>query len=270
MGLRDSLPSFLNHPYYVLLVTVVGLVSLPLSIYFYVASQETRDLVFTVDPSRTVIARAGRPSELRVEFKGEAIKSDVIGTQIALWNQGRKSIHASDVLTPLQIRLNPPSPILQVSVAKTSRSVIALAVVNDAEMLRQGRIPVTFRILENNDGGNIQIIYAGGSGVGISLVGEVEAMGSPRNPPATVLTPPPFSSYGDRLFARVFPWLWVLWLFVVPIPGMIKHLRHRDHPRSIVDKVILATDCLMFGAAIAMGFFVFKMFRYVPTPPFGY
>lgn len=213
MSLRDSLPRFASNPYYILLVSVVTLVSVPLTIFLYFQSQQTRDLVFTVEPARTIIARAGRPSELKVEFKGDAIKTDVVGTQLALWNQGKGSIHASDVLTPLEIRLNPPAPILQVSVAKASRSVIALALSNDADMLRQGRVPVSFRILERDDGGNIQIIYAGPTDVEVSLVGVVEGAGAPRNLRATGPSSekekgPP--SARERLIARLLPWLYVL------------------------------------------------------------
>ncbi|MBI2494032.1 MAG: hypothetical protein HYV94_18300 [Candidatus Rokubacteria bacterium] len=271
MSLRDSLPRFANNPYYILLVSVATLISVPLTIVLYFESQHNRDLVFTVDPARTIIARAGGPSELKVEFKGDVIKTDVVGVQVSLWNQGKGSIRASDVLTPLEIRLNPPAPILQVSAAKTSRSVIALTLENDAGLLRQGRIPVTFRILERDDGGNIQIIYAGPSDVEISLVGVVEGAGAPRNLRATGWPvrekgPP---SRGDRLFTRLFPWFYVLFLFVVPIPAMIKHLRHRG-PRSARDVILLLTDCLMFAGAIGILFIVFRWFPYVPTPPFGY
>lgn len=254
-----------------MLVSVATLISVPLTILLYFESQHTRDLVFTVDPARTIIARAGRPSELKVEFKGDAIKTDVVGAQVALWNQGKGSIHASDVLTPLEIRLNPPVPILQVSVAKTSRSVIALALGNDADMFRQGRIPVSFRILERDDGGNIQIIYAGPSDVEVSLVGVVEGAGIPRNlratgGPSSEKGPP---SAGERLFARLFSWLYVLWLLVLPIPAMVKHLRHRG-PRSTQDVIRVVTDCLMFVLAVGLLFVVFHWFPYVPTPPFGY
>jgi hypothetical protein len=123
------LPRFLSNPYYGLLVGLTTLLSLPLAVFFFFASQQHGDLVFTVHPGRTIIARAGRPSDLKVEFKGEAIKTDVVGVQVALWNQGKKSVHASDILSPIETRLNPPAPILLVSVAKSSRSVIALGLV---------------------------------------------------------------------------------------------------------------------------------------------
>jgi hypothetical protein len=251
---------------------VATLISVPLTIFLYFQSQQTSDLVFAVDPTRTIIARAGRPSELKVEFKGEAIKTDVVGTQVALWNQGKRSIHAGDVLTPLEIRLSPPTPILQVSVAKTSRSVIALALGNDADMLRQGWISVGFRILEKDDGGNIQIIYAGPSDVEVSLVGVVEGAAGPRNLRATGLASSPGKgppSFGARLFWRLLPWAYVLWLIILPLPVMIKHVRRRG-PRSTLDVIYFVTDCVMFAAAISMLLFVFHWFPYVPTPPFGY
>jgi hypothetical protein len=274
VNLRDSLPRFLSNPYYSLLLSVATLIGIPLTIFLHFQSQQTRDLAFTVHPARTIIARAGRPGELKVEFKGEVIKTDVVGAQVAVWNQGRGGVHARDVLSPLEIRLNPTAPILQASVAKTSRSVIELSLGNDAETLRQGRIPVSFRILEQGDGGNIQIIYAGPSDVEVTLVGVVEGAGAPRNllavGPSPEKSPPSHGvRFVDRLYARLFPWVYLLFLFFVVVPAMIKHLRHRG-PRSPQYVISLATDSLMFVAAVAMIFVVFKWFPYVPTPPFGF
>jgi hypothetical protein len=154
-----------------------------------------------------------------------------------------------------------------VSVARTSRSVIALALGNDAEMLRHGQIPVSFRILEQGDGGNIQIIYAGPSDVEVFLVGVVEGVGAPRNLRATV---GPLREPGPpHVLTRLLPWMYVLFLFLVPIPAMLKHLRHQG-PRSTQYIIGLVLDCMMFLLAIIFAYFLFFQVPYVPTPPFGF
>lgn len=268
MSFRDSLPSFLSHPYYGLLMGVVTFVSLPLSIFLYFQAQETRDLVFTVHPVRTIIARAGGLSELKVEFKGETIKADVVGARIALWNEGKKSIHAADILSPLEIQLNPPSPILQASAVKASRGVIALMLGNDADMLRQGRMRVSFKILEHGDGGSIQVIYAGPPDVNFSLVGVVEGVGAPRSlrssrESSAELAP----SRLDRFAAR-FPWVVgaVFLLIMVPLVSLTVFRREGEsRTTSEIVRNILVFVILFAGALIL----VFAL-QQMATPPFDF
>ena len=116
-------------------------------------------------------------------------------------------------------------------------------------MLRQGRIPVTFKILEKNDGFNTQIIYAGPSDVEVLLGGVVEGMGAPRNLLATGIGAPPAKgppSFGARLFWILLPWAYVLWLLVLPIPAMIKHVRHQG-PMSLclLSRSLCCSSCFI-------------------------
>ena len=50
---------------------------------------------------------------------------------------------------------------LEAKVTKQSRDVVRLQAEDAAELYRHGRVPLTFSILEQGDGGTIQIIYTG-------------------------------------------------------------------------------------------------------------
>jgi hypothetical protein len=268
----STLTFFRTNPIIGLLTTVAALVSVPLTILLYFASQQTRDLVFTVHPARTIIARAGRPSELKVDFKGEIIKSDVVGVQVALWNQGKRSVHPSDILSSIEIRLNPSAPILQVSVAKTSRSVIALAFGNDAEMLRQGRVPVNFKILEQGDGGSVQIIYAGPSDIDVSLVGVVEGAGAPRNLRATVVGSPTelsIPSVRDRTLQSLARWFFVVFFLGLVLNSMGEMIRY-IHASEKRNGFRLFVDGFLLTLYIVLGCIYLFFVPSFPTPPFGF
>jgi hypothetical protein len=73
---------FFSNPIVGAVGSVASVISIPLAIYFYVAAQERREVVYAVNPTRTVLVEAGRPSELQVEFRGQPItKVDVVAAQ---------------------------------------------------------------------------------------------------------------------------------------------------------------------------------------------
>jgi len=107
---------FRNNPVVGMITTIATLISIPLSLVLYFQGRATRDVVYAVYPLRTYLARAERPTNLRVEFKGQTITgSDVIAVQIGIWNQGKMSIRPENVLEPLELVLIPPAAVLQSS-----------------------------------------------------------------------------------------------------------------------------------------------------------
>jgi hypothetical protein len=166
-----------------------------------------RDVVFAIYPSPTYLARAERPSDLRVEFKGQRITgSDVIAVQIGIWNQGHLSVRPENVLEPLELVLTPSANILQASVVKPSRDAAGFTVSDDAEVLRRGRVPIRFKILEIGDGGTIQLIYAGSRATRIELSGIIEGQGAGRNisPESTEKDASPVERYHTYLRGKLF------------------------------------------------------------------
>src|SRR5205807_7416538 len=82
IGTPTGFRRFFSRPLVGILGSVASIISVPLAILFYVQSVTKRDIVYAVYPLRTYLARAERPSDLRVEFKGQPISSsDVIAVQ---------------------------------------------------------------------------------------------------------------------------------------------------------------------------------------------
>jgi hypothetical protein len=182
-GLTARIPT---NPWLVLGLTLFGVIVSVASIVFgylwFKADQRERDLVYMVNPVRTSVATAGQTTQLTVMHGGRELGDvDITAVQIAIWNAGRESIHKEDVLEDVLIYTDPPVPILEATVRTKSRDVTEFAYVDDPTLMSQGILPISWRILEHNDGGSIQIIYQGSEGVTVSLRGTIEGMGRPQH-----------------------------------------------------------------------------------------
>jgi hypothetical protein len=149
IGQPTGLRRFFSNPLVCVLGTVASLLGLVLAILFYLQAREVRDLVYVVHPVRTILARAGHESDLSVQFKGQPLAGlDVVGVQVAIWNDGKKSIREADVLKSVEVRFSPAVQILQAAVSKSSRDVAGLRLSGDSEPKRSGRLPIGWKILE--------------------------------------------------------------------------------------------------------------------------
>jgi len=168
---RDLLRRFSN-PWVGLLTAISSVVAVPLAVYLYFAGARTRRLTYFVSPVKTIVVKGGEASTLRVLHGDQDIKGDVTAAQVAIWNDGTESIRPENVLSPVCILLHPSVTILEAKVRKVSRGVIGAAV--DASRLADGVVPVTWKILEHNDGAIIQLIFAGSTETDVKVDGTVE------------------------------------------------------------------------------------------------
>lgn len=167
--------TFLSHPVVValgLIGSVASLISIPLAFYFYAAAKEYPQLTYYVHPVKATILRTGEASKLSASIDNKLVESDVTAVQIALWNQGARAIKAESVLKPIIISTENNTPILEATVRKASREVVKLSL--DTNELSKGRVNIQWNILEQNDGGIIQLIYAGGSNLKFQVEGIIE------------------------------------------------------------------------------------------------
>lgn len=142
-----------------------------LTVYLYSKSTSSPSLTFHLDPVRAPVVTAKQSSQLTVLYAGNEIRGDITAVQVALWNAGKAPIRAEDVLTPIVIRTDNSIPILEASVQKTSRDLVNLTV--NQSNISAGSVRIAWKILEQNDGGIIQIIYAGPPETRISVEGAV-------------------------------------------------------------------------------------------------
>jgi hypothetical protein len=137
-------------------------------------AEKTRELRYTVSPTRTSIVKAGATSALQVSHEGRPVTTDVSAVQIQVWNEGRESIrHQGNMLEPLIISTADGTSILEATIRQQTRPKIVDLALDDAQK-DQGRIGVSWKILEQEDGGIIQLIIAGQPDVKVKAEGVVE------------------------------------------------------------------------------------------------
>lgn len=163
---------FANNPVVGLVSFVIAVISLALTIYFGVASFRSRELSFYVNPTKTTIVKSGQSSDLHVLYKGQSVSTDVTALQVAIWNAGKESIRPEHVLAPIILSTSPKVPILEVRIRHISRPVTEIVV--DTGKLAEGIVPLSWKILEHNDGAIIQMIVAGPDKTTVKIDGIVE------------------------------------------------------------------------------------------------
>ena len=155
----SSLIGFFANPLVGLIGTLASIIGVLLAVFFYVQSTKFHELVYYVNPAQAIVVKTGEASRLRVLVGDRELKSDVTTAQIAIWNRGNQSLRPGDVLAPILIRTSPSVPILEVTLRKKSRDVVDISL--DQKHLDDGIVGISFNILEQGDGGVIQLIYAG-------------------------------------------------------------------------------------------------------------
>ena len=167
-----------NHPFffwYGIFVSIVTLVSVVLSAYFYRASQIKPMLTFGVLPLKTELQRPDYDKELGFVYQGKLVDSaSITAVQLAIWNTGTKSIRDTDVLEPFHLVMPDGAAILSVRVKKISRPICGFEFVNNQTDYVSGKCLLKWRILEPDDGVVLQVIYAGSARHDPTLEGVVE------------------------------------------------------------------------------------------------
>ena len=153
---------------------LIGVAGLLFGGYSYTQSIHERVPTFLVDPARAAIVSydTNNISDLSVLYKGKTVNnSNVTAVRIYFWNSGKEPIQKKDILKNIFISLPADNQILDARILSESRDIAELKINPDEN--NKNEFLVTFNILEKNDGGSIQIIYAGNSESPISFDGAI-------------------------------------------------------------------------------------------------
>lgn len=261
----SSIRRFWTSPYFTAITGVCTIVGFVLAIYFYFASIRRPDVVYCVPTSRTIVADPTGTSALRLEFNGQIVNTRVTGLQLVFWNAGREAVRENGILETVRVRTTPAVPILEARIRRTTRSVCGIAL-NTANAAR-GEIEVSWRILEQNDGGEIQLIYAGGTDVSAQASGTLEGQRSLRSVDYSVIRPTKSSG-------------WILTALAILIGGGFTVFNTYDffrtyEPRSRFRRFIAIGVAVLLVTAIIIGFagaFVREIWPQAtaPSPPFRF
>jgi hypothetical protein len=247
-GLRSPIAFMERHPRLGLAAAVASILGIPLSLYLFVMGQHHRRLTYFIGPARTAIVRAGETENLKVEFSGRDILRDLTAVQVWFWNAGDEPIRNEHVLRKLTIAADKSKvEMLQARLLKTSRNVAGIAL--DPSHLLDGELSVSWKILEKNDGGVVQVIYEGAPETNFSVSAVVEGQ------PETVVATPTTPSLHDAL--PILALAGVVGLLFVWIPTHIFRKLQQD---GIKDSAIRKFLYFAFFASVVFAFVVVTMF----------
>lgn len=169
---RTKMRGWFSNPWVGLFGTIFSILGVTIAIYIYLSMKTERKLTYYIHPVKAIVLKSGKASCLRVLYDNREIKTDVTTTQVAIWNRGRKSIRTGDILSGVKILTEPRVPILEATIRKYSRSIIEFSL--DKSDFAEGEVPISWKILEQNDGVVIQLTYAGPPTVNIAVEGTLE------------------------------------------------------------------------------------------------
>lgn len=257
--------TFFSNPLVGVAGSIASVVGVILAIYFFLAASEIPQLTYFVHPVRSIIVGAGQSSRLSVTFENNTITTDVTAAQVAFWNNGNRSIRRENVLRPFVIRVGNRIPILEARLLKKSRDVVTLEL--DSTRIQQGELAVTWNILEHNDGGVIQLVFAGNAQTPIAAEAVVEGQRAVEalSFPGTIRSPgEQYARAGreERLQGFTFLGMGVLSALAV---GFLLYRRSFRRPFGLLDYVIVVQPLVIVAMAI---YFLLK--AKIPGPPFGF
>ena len=142
-------------------------------VYSHFQNQSSRELLFYANSVNGEIVKAGQATALSVSFGGKPVTTDISVAQVVIWNAGRLSIKSENVFKAATVIFPKDVEILEASLRKVTRDVSEISL--NLEKRTEGRMRVDWKILEQDDGALIQIVYTGRSGITPRLECIIEA-----------------------------------------------------------------------------------------------
>ncbi|MDD5090017.1 MAG: hypothetical protein PHQ23_03790 [Candidatus Wallbacteria bacterium] len=254
----------INHPLVGISGSVASVVGLLLSVYLLYGPQDNPVLTYFVHPVRDELVIVNSTSKIKIQYDGHFIDSDVLSAQIAFWNAGYKSIRREIVLKPMKIRLVGGN-ILEAKIRKVSRDVADVTLKQtDSE-----EIELHWNILEHNDGGVVQIIYASNDSIEFQVDCTIEGQKEISKEKFTLFGFPRKQAtytnhiglHGKTRFVAIV----VLFLLMLLSSAMFYKLTYLLKGPPVYWGVI---DCFPVLSLIVL--LVVLLSRKVPYPPFGF
>jgi len=158
-----------------------GLIGIILTIYLSDQSKVFRNFTYYTSKIQKLVFDSTATSHLRVYYGNDTsrIFTNIYSNQFIVWNKGKESIKSSNILDSIGIIADHPIKILEINILgnnKNRMKVTNISVLVDSK--RIGIIWLKWDILEQNDGLEFQIIYAGNENTTFSVIGTIEGQSS--------------------------------------------------------------------------------------------
>ncbi len=252
---------FFTHPAVGIVGTVASVVGVLLALYFYLAARAAPSVTMYINPVRATVVKSGQASALSVLFNGNRVTSDITAAQVAIWNAGKQPVRSIDVLEA--VRITGSVPMLEATLRKKNRDVVTLVL--DRSKMASGELGISWNILEQGDGGVVQIIYAGDPSVVLQPRGVIVGQGSviQQRYGHEILTP--LAQYQRaRTGSRLAGWVAIFGGVLLMVLIFAMPPRAEFQPRSLVFWLAVGfpLSCVVYGA--------YELFFTPSGPPFGF
>jgi len=263
-----SLIRFFSNPVVGVAGAVASVIGVVLAVYFFVAAKEAPRLTYLVHPVRSLIVSAHQSSQLSVEFRGQRIGGDVAAAQVAFWNGGSRSIRPENVLRPFVIKVGGAVPILEARIRRKSRKVVDLEL--DTARLQHGEVGVTWNILERNDGGVVQLLFAGAVDAPITAEAVIEGQPTVRALGFTERIRSPAEQYvSARRGSRILGFLSLGMGGLLLVLAVVEFRMRREYLSR--QRLLWSPLGVFVPPFVVVGVGIYFLFCYqVPVPPFGF
>ena len=262
-----------KHPLIMLSSLGVAVVALLVMVLLFFISQDERELVYAINPIKTRVAIAGQATGLELLHQGVRLGSvDITAAQVAIWNSGDGSIKKENILKGVEISTNPPVRILEASIVKSSRDleITHFGMLESRESMDQGKVSISWDILEKDDGASIQLIYLGLPEVDIKVEGLIEGVGEIKRvgPRVKIKTP------AEQFESAKTPW-WIIIALIIGVGAttlavvktfIIDIKRKKKHTTFMIFGIFI-----ILALWLLVGFSLWDIFGKGPMePPFGF
>lgn len=167
----------LNFTWHEWVADCIGLAGIFGTLYFGLKPNKRRKLVYSINPVRTKVVTSGKASNLKVLYHDETFDNvDITAVQLAIWNAGDEGIESGDVLgdNPVTITTKPEARVLEAIIRNQPRKdVVKFEIPESKDSWTLGKVPINWKILEQNDAVSLQLIYKGEPDVNIKVEGNI-------------------------------------------------------------------------------------------------
>lgn len=258
-----------KHPVLILTGWAGTMIALLGMVVLFSISQTSRELVYAVSPIRTEVVSMGQATRLQIMHDGVDLGNvDITAAKIAIWNSGEESIRTENILKDIIIQTDPIVPIFEVSIVKYYRDadVTGFSILESKELLGTGKVPVSWHILERNDGACIQLIYLGSTDVNINVEGLIEGIGEVGSVDTNINIRSPDEQVRRN---RTLKWIFIGVLFtyaIISFIGVPIFFKGTKNWKDRIFPILLAIQ----GTGL-LGVAVWYVIAQVPSvPPFGF
>jgi hypothetical protein len=156
---------------------ITGGIGLVLSVFFYLRGKKEKAPRYTLEDNNLFEKLPDLVPELKVEYKGEQISNLTI-TKVRFWNAGKDTINDTDVVQPIVIEAQSECKIISAKLVRANQEANEFK----CSLPEQGglRVTISFRYLDFNEGGQVQIAHTGTGKERLKLTGRVKQAGTPK------------------------------------------------------------------------------------------